>query len=63
MLKGLRTPSCEYGGRSPLSRLTSHRVTYRLLGLLLVAFGVSQGGPLGEAFGNVVCVLLGGCVG
>jgi len=41
--------------------LATHRVTYRFLGLLLVAFGVSQGGPLGEAFGNVVCVLLGGC--
>ncbi|WP_369124953.1 MULTISPECIES: gp19.5 family protein [unclassified Pseudomonas] len=41
--------------------LATHRVTCRFLGLLLVAFGVSQGGPLGGAFGNVVCVLLGGC--
>lgn len=41
--------------------LATHRVTYRFLGLLLVTLGVSQGGPLGEAFGNVVCVLLGGC--
>ncbi|MBX8511937.1 gp19.5 family protein [Pseudomonas cichorii] len=42
--------------------LATHRVTYRFLGLLLVTLGVSQGGPLGEAFGDVVCVLLGGCV-
>lgn len=41
--------------------LATHRVTYQFLGLILVAFGVSQGGPLGEAFWNVVCVLLGGC--
>jgi hypothetical protein len=41
--------------------LATHRVTYQFLGLLLVALGVSQGGPLGEAFGNVVCVLSGGC--
>ncbi|MGR6739526.1 gp19.5 family protein [Pseudomonas chlororaphis] len=27
--------------------LATYRVTYRFLGLLLVAFGVSQGGPLG----------------
>lgn len=39
--------------------LATHRVAYRFLGLLLVACGVSQGGPLGEAFGNLVCVLLG----
>lgn len=43
--------------------LAIHRVTYRFLGLLLVAFGVNQGGSLGEAFGNVLCVLLGGCDG
>ena len=43
--------------------LATHRVTYRFLGLLLVTLGVSQGDPLGEAFGNVVCVLLGGCDG
>lgn len=44
-----------------LRTLATHRVTYRFLGLLLVSLGVSQGDPLGEAFGNVVCVLLGGC--
>ncbi|WP_408980641.1 gp19.5 family protein [Pseudomonas sp. B21-015] len=42
---------------------TTHRVTYRFLGLLLVTLGVAQGGPLVEGFGNVVCVLLGGCAG
>ncbi|WP_371920082.1 hypothetical protein [Pseudomonas sp. LH1G9] len=41
--------------------MATHRVTYRFLGLLLVAFVVSQGAPLGEAFGNVIFVLLGGC--
>ncbi|WP_371928419.1 gp19.5 family protein [Pseudomonas sp. BGI-2] len=41
--------------------LATHRVTYRFLGLLLVTLGVAQGGPLVEAFGDVVCVLLGGC--
>lgn len=41
--------------------LATHRVTYRFLGLLLVTLGVSQGSSLGEAFGNVICVLLGGC--
>jgi hypothetical protein len=41
--------------------LATHRVTYRFLGLLLFALGVSQGGAAGEAFGNVFCVLLGGC--
>ncbi|WP_371858209.1 MULTISPECIES: gp19.5 family protein [unclassified Pseudomonas] len=43
--------------------LATHRVTYRFLGLLLVSLGVAQGGPLVEGFGNVVCVLLGGCAG
>ena len=43
--------------------LATHRVTYRFLGLLLVSLGVAQGGPLVEGFGNVVCVLLGGCSG
>ncbi|MFW9088141.1 gp19.5 family protein [Pseudomonas sp. P2758] len=38
--------------------MATHRVTYRFLGLLLVSLGVSQGGPLVETFGNVVCVLL-----
>lgn len=41
--------------------MATHRVTYRFLGLRLVTLGVSQGGPLGEAFGDVVCVPLGGC--
>ncbi|WP_430458719.1 gp19.5 family protein [Pseudomonas helmanticensis] len=44
-----------------IRNLATHRVTYRFLGLLLVAFGVAQGGPFGEASGYVVCVLLGGC--
>ncbi|MFV0929991.1 gp19.5 family protein [Pseudomonas jessenii] len=44
-----------------LSTLAIHRVTYRFVGLLLVTLGVSKGGPLGEAVGNVVCVLLSGC--
>ncbi|WP_430458720.1 gp19.5 family protein [Pseudomonas helmanticensis] len=46
-----------------IRNLATHRVTYRFLGLLLVAFGVAQGGPFGEAFGYVVCVLLVGCDG
>ena len=46
-----------------LRTLATHRVTYRFLGLLLVSLGVAQGGPLVEGFGDVVCVLLGGCVG
>ena len=43
--------------------LLMHRVTYRFLALLLVSLGVVQGGPLVETFGDVVCVLLGGCDG
>jgi hypothetical protein len=43
--------------------LATHRVTYRFLGLLLVTLGVSQGGPLVESFGDVMCVLYGNCVG
>jgi len=46
-----------------LRTLATHRVTYRFLGLLLVTLGVAQGGPLVEAFGDVVCVVLGGCDG
>ncbi|WP_420902540.1 gp19.5 family protein [Pseudomonas chlororaphis] len=41
--------------------LATHRATYRFLGLLAVSLGVAQGGLLVEGFGNVVCVLLGGC--
>ncbi|MFL8989554.1 gp19.5 family protein [Pseudomonas azerbaijanorientalis] len=43
--------------------MATHRVTYRFLGLLLVTLGVTQGGPLVEGLGNVVCALLGGCDG
>ena len=43
--------------------LLTHRVTYRFLALLLVSLGVVQCGPLVETFGDVVCVLLGGCDG
>ncbi|WP_016770770.1 gp19.5 family protein [Pseudomonas simiae] len=43
--------------------LLTQRVTYRFLALLLVSLGVVQGGPLVETFGDVVCVLLGGCDG
>ncbi|WP_419789377.1 gp19.5 family protein [Pseudomonas petrae] len=46
-----------------LRTLATHRVTYRFLGLLAVTLGVTQGGPLVQAFGDVVCVLLGGCDG
>lgn len=43
--------------------LATHRATYRFLALLFVSLGVVQGGPLVERFGDVVCVLLGGCTG
>lgn len=43
--------------------LATHRVIYRFIGLLLVALGLRQGGPLVETFGNVVCVIFGSCVG
>lgn len=43
--------------------LATHRVTYRFLGLLLVTLGIAHSGPLVEALGDVICVLLGGCVG
>ncbi|WP_370468640.1 gp19.5 family protein [Pseudomonas canadensis] len=43
--------------------LAKHRATYKFLALLLVTLGAVQGGPLFEAFGDVVCVLLGGCEG
>ncbi|EPF1337467.1 gp19.5 family protein [Pseudomonas aeruginosa] len=42
--------------------LAIHHVTYRFLGVLLVTLGINQGGHLVESFGDVVCVLLGGCV-
>ncbi|KMT54985.1 gp19.5 family protein [Pseudomonas fildesensis] len=43
--------------------LAKHRATYKFLALLLVTLGAVQGGPLVEAFGNVVCILVaGGCV-
>ncbi|WP_371320006.1 gp19.5 family protein [Pseudomonas gingeri] len=48
---------------SILRTLLTHRVTYRFLALLVVSLGAVQGGPLVEAFGDVVCVLLGGCDG
>lgn len=41
--------------------LATHRVTYRFLAPLCVSFGAVQSGPLVERFGDVVCVLLGGC--
>ncbi|MBM9488813.1 hypothetical protein JBE38_23045 [Pseudomonas sp. ICBG1301] len=40
--------------------LAKHRATYKFLALILVTLGAVQGGPFVEAFGNVVCVLLGG---
>jgi len=43
--------------------LAKHRATYKFLALLLVTLGAVQGGPLVERFGDVVCVLLGGCDG
>lgn len=46
-----------------LRTLATHRVTYRFLGLLLATLGVVQGSPLVESFGDVVCMLLGGCDG
>ncbi|WP_443698434.1 gp19.5 family protein [Pseudomonas sp.] len=44
-----------------LRTLATHRSTYRFIGLLAVALGAVRGGPLVEAFGDIVCVLLGGC--
>ncbi|WP_425357954.1 gp19.5 family protein [Pseudomonas asplenii] len=46
-----------------LRTLLTHRVTYRFLALLVVSLGAVQGGPLVEAFGDVMCLLLGGCDG
>ncbi|MFL1553343.1 gp19.5 family protein [Pseudomonas sp. D47] len=43
--------------------LAKHRATYKFLALLVVTLGAVQGGPLVETFGDVVCVLLGGCDG
>ncbi|WP_423242121.1 gp19.5 family protein [Pseudomonas viridiflava] len=43
--------------------MATNRVTYRFLGLLLVTLGVAQGGTLVDGFGDVVCVVLGGCSG
>lgn len=45
-----------------LCTLATHRATYKLIGLVLVSLGVTQGGPLAERFGGAFCVLLGGCV-
>lgn len=49
--------------KAVIRALGIHRSTYRLLGLLLVTFGVSQGGTLLESLGNVVCVVFVGCAG
>lgn len=46
-----------------LRTLATYRVTYRFLGLLLFTLGAAPGSPLVESFGDVVCVLLGGCDG
>ena len=41
-----------------LRALATHRATYKFLGLLVVTLGVTQGGPLVEAFGFLVCSVL-----
>lgn len=49
--------------KAVIRALAAHRSTYRLLGLLLVTFEVSQGGAFLESLVNVVCVVFGGCSG
>lgn len=45
-----------------LKALLSHKATYRLLAILLVTFGVSQGGTIATAVGDFVCAFMEGCV-
>jgi hypothetical protein len=44
-----------------LKRLALSRSTYKLVGLLLVTFGISQGAPVMEWVSTLVCVASGGC--
>ncbi len=44
-----------------LKRLFSSASTYRLIGVLLVAFGVANGSTLMSYVETLVCVAIGGC--
>lgn len=44
-----------------LRTLATHRATYKLFGLILVSLGVTQGVPLMDSLGNVLCILLTSC--
>lgn len=46
-----------------LRTLATHRATYKLIGLILVSLGVSQGMSLLDALGDVTCALLASCEG
>lgn len=42
--------------------LLKNKVTYRFLGVLLVAFGVTHGEEIATAVQTVACAFLGGCL-
>ncbi|QXV72595.1 hypothetical protein QAC_48 [Pseudomonas phage QAC] len=44
-----------------LKRLATSRSTYKLIGLLLVAFGVTSGSDVMGWVSTLVCVASGGC--
>lgn len=46
---------------SVLKAIATNRVTYRFLGLLLVAFGFTQGESISSVMETAGCLLLGGC--
>jgi hypothetical protein len=44
-----------------LRTLATHRAAYKLIGLILVSLGVTQGVPLVDSVGNVICIILTSC--
>jgi hypothetical protein len=46
---------------SVLKAIATNRVTYRFLGVVLAALGVSQGASLSSGLETALCLLLGGC--
>ena len=46
-----------------LRTLATHRSTYRFLALILVSLGAIKAGPLVEALGDGICVLMSPCEG
>lgn len=46
---------------SVLKAIATNRVTYRFLGVVLAALGVTQGATISSVLETALCLLLGGC--